>query len=666
MNTFFKKLPALIFLFLTLSSSAQECLCDLDGTYDAVTTVINTNSGIGWDQCEGNVWEGVIDLLLESNEDGETYVVSSLGPDNLFWNDPSFGAYYACYGTSAQASLPNSEQDGSLRFESNCGFSFRGSSQWGEVFSVDTLSIIEDTLRFIWSNDYGEAAMVVLTRQDELNWIDKECQSNYTTESDSLALVALYNNTDGENWFSVWDLTEPVEKWHGITLDDNSRVSNIALDENMESGFPGNNLNGEIPIELSQLEGLVELDLANNRSLSGPIPSELGQLNKLEILRFFNCNLTGTIPPELGQLENLSVLSLSVNDLEGPIPIQLGSLSNLTRIFLGFNRLEGEIPDELGNLTSLNVLALNANQLSGEIPASFENLKELTNLTLYHNDLSGNIPEYFVDYQNLSRLDLSYNNFGGSIPEGFHNLSELIHLRLSNNNLEGSIPEDLALSDIFVLQLNDNNFTGAIPSFLFSRPSRTQTLLHNNDLSGCVEDVMSEICAFQVIDMPNDTFLNATEELPIYNSSSSGISLSGNPKLAWGGDMTNWCNGEEQIGASCEDGDPLTFDDAISEDCSCQGQTSSVNEIEHLTSLSIVPNPTSTNSPTILLFELSKSTNLEIKLLDVQGQELFTTSARFNQGQNQSIIKTDKVIPGFYIVQINDGSSVAVRKLVVE
>ena len=64
----------------------------------------------------------------------------------------------------------------------------------------------------------------------------------------SLALVALYQSTDGDNWLynSNW-LTESVNKWYGVTVNDN-RVIRLHL--------YGNLLEGVIPNEISALSRL--------------------------------------------------------------------------------------------------------------------------------------------------------------------------------------------------------------------------------------------------------------------------------------------------------------------------------------------------------------------------------------------------------------------------
>ncbi len=118
-------------------------------------------------------------------------------------------------------------------------------------------------------------------------------------EDDSLALVALYNATDGANWTdnTNW-LTTPVSQWFGVTVD-GDRVTELNL--------AANQLTGSIPPELGNLTGLTFLDL-NSNQLTGSIPPELGNLTGLTQLFLTNNQLTGAIPPELGSLTNLTDL----------------------------------------------------------------------------------------------------------------------------------------------------------------------------------------------------------------------------------------------------------------------------------------------------------------------------------------------------------------------
>ncbi len=188
--------------------------------------------------------------------------------------------------------------------------------------------------------------------------------------ADRAALVALYNATNGPNWANNdnWLTDAPLSEWHGVTTDDDGRVVDLTLSENR--------LSGEMPRELGNLDKLRKLWLPRNR-LTGEIPRELGKLSGLLFLELSSNQLNGEIPPELGNLTRLNVLSLSINNLSGEIPPELGGISNLRQLQLNRNELSGELPSELGGLTKLKWLVISDNQLTGCIPRSLENSLEL-------------------------------------------------------------------------------------------------------------------------------------------------------------------------------------------------------------------------------------------------------------------------------------------------
>ena len=126
-------------------------------------------------------------------------------------------------------------------------------------------------------------------------------------------------------------------------------------------------------------------------------------------------SLTGPIPSELGNLSDLESLYLSGNGLTGPIPRELGGLNRLATLHLSDNGLSGSMPRELANLRALVSLAINGNDLSGGIPPQFAGLSALVSLVLDNNDLTGPIPPELGDMSSLLELSLT-NNAGLSGP----------------------------------------------------------------------------------------------------------------------------------------------------------------------------------------------------------------------------------------------------------
>ena len=140
--------------------------------------------------------------------------------------------------------------------------------------------------------------------------------------SDREVLILFYHATNGDNWINKrnWLSDRPINQWRGVETNDDGRVTSVSLIYNR--------LTGTIPSRLSDLDELINLDLAST-SLTGEIPSELGNLTKLQKLRLNENNLTGEIPSELGNIDSLGWLDLWSNDFSGRLPESLTNLENL-------------------------------------------------------------------------------------------------------------------------------------------------------------------------------------------------------------------------------------------------------------------------------------------------------------------------------------------------
>jgi hypothetical protein len=291
---------------------------------------------------------------------------------------------------------------------------------------------------------------------------------------DSLALVDLYNSTNGPGWRSNWLTQAPLGSWYGISIT-NGRVDSVNL-----RGF---NLSGSIPASLGNLSSLTYLNLMQNQ-LTGNIPSSIGNLTKLLELHLSSNQLSGSIPPSLGNLTNLTWIHLTGNQLSGFIPSTLGNLNNLQRLEIGYNQLSGSLPTGLESLPKLTYVSLPMNQLSGSVPSFLGSSGTLTYIDLSSNLITDTLPSTLGGLHNLSYLYLANNQITGNIPSSFGNLLNLKYLYLVNNQITGNIPSSLSkLTLLSSIGLANNNLSGNIPSTLSKLSSLQYFDLSSNHLT---------------------------------------------------------------------------------------------------------------------------------------------------------------------------------------
>ena len=375
--------------------------------------------------------------------------------------------------------------------------------------------------------------------------IQQVVDNNTCRERDSLALVSIYKSTDGPNWINTWDTLRPIDEWFGINVDTEGCVIQIDLDGNPDfnnrtstSQSVGNNLVGTIPDEIGELTNCLTINIAGN-NLSGGIPNSISKLDNLVSLSLINNGLGGEIPSDLFLLKNLTFLQLIAENLTGSITNAIFDLEKIESLNLGENNLSGSIPEEIGQLLTLKNLILIKNNLSGEIPKSIGNLKNIeSSLWLSDNQLSGEIPH---EIGNLIKIEqsiwLQNNNLTGNIPSAIGNLKLLRNFYCDNNKLTGNLPEALiSLDSLRCWSLSNNSFSGCIP----------------DSYNAWCENLQPGRCAPPSFD-------------GFY------VTLNNNPKLPWGGEFVQYCNSNEQIGAPCDDGNPVTSNDIINQDCQCMG-----------------------------------------------------------------------------------------------
>ncbi|CAB9517525.1 LRR receptor-like serine threonine-protein kinase At4g08850-like [Seminavis robusta] len=202
-----------------------------------------------------------------------------------------------------------------------------------------------------------------------------------------------------------------------------------------------NQLSGEIPFHLTRNRNLVELSLGSNR-LEGTLPPEMDSLHKLQRLELGVNKFQGPVPDIFGRLHSLQVLDIRNNTFgqyhdepEKPakIPTSLGALTNLKILKINTNLFRGAIPEEWWNMKSLEIFHLYDNDLMGSIPEEINGFSRLRDFQVQDSFMTGTVPKQLGECQNLEKLMLYNSKFTGTIP------GEICDLRGSRSKSKLSI-----------------------------------------------------------------------------------------------------------------------------------------------------------------------------------------------------------------------------------
>ena len=182
--------------------------------------------------------------------------------------------------------------------------------------------------------------------------------ANAGLASDCAVLIALRDTLAGSASLN-WSANTPIAQWEGIG------------DDSLEGTPPqvvrlylgGLGLDGAVSSELSGLTELKELYLQDN-DLSGPIPSELGELSGPHLpapaeQRSDRRDTGRARRPRSTERAAAPTATTS----PASFPPELRSLTKVTRLWVADNDLSGSIPAEIGDMANLDWLNLGAEQL---------------------------------------------------------------------------------------------------------------------------------------------------------------------------------------------------------------------------------------------------------------------------------------------------------------
>ena len=299
-------------------------------------------------------------------------------------------------------------------------------------------SVVDGSDNVIESFTFQKAVEVAANRITNVAPVHFEAVIIRNRQTDSLALVAIYNAIDASTWKEdkKWDLTKPINEWaSGIKLNTDGRVTQISFTALLASAL------WTLPEEIGNLTELTTLKL--NKNVKGQLPESVFTLPKLEKFYFENGDLEGTLSEKLGQMTTLTELYVDGNaKLEGSISAAFGQLKNLVKINVSNTGISGTLPAELANCTALTDIVASNAKLSGELPDIWGSLTALKSLMLNGNQgLTGPLPASLGSLTKLTGIQLQNCSFTGNIPVEWGNLpSTCKTLNVSGNQLKGVVP----------------------------------------------------------------------------------------------------------------------------------------------------------------------------------------------------------------------------------
>jgi len=287
-------------------------------------------------------------------------------------------------------------------------------------------------------------------------------------------------------------------------------------------GLNSNKFTGRIPPSLGKLSKVKWLDLADN-NLTGLLPNSrdngagLDQLINAEHFHLNQNSLEGPIPEYMfNSSMKLKHILLDRNVFSGTIPSSIGVISTLEVLRLNDNNFTGLVPD-MKNLTKLHVLMMSNNKLLGPMP-NLTDLKGLENVDLSNNRFTpSDVPSWFTELPKLMTLTMQSVGISGKVPPELFSLADLQHVILSDNQLNDTLDIGNNISKgLDLVDMRNNRITSVT---VYSNLNSTLLKLNGNPL--CKDSLLSRmmLCTDRLTEPPTmDPFSNVECPNPFIES----------------------------------------------------------------------------------------------------------------------------------------------------
>lgn len=322
-------------------------------------------------------------------------------------------------------------------------------------------------------------------------------------EDDSLALVAYYEATNGDQWVdnSGWLTDDPLWSWVGI-----EEVANVAGDGEPADwrviviDMPRNNMTvpGPLPAQLADLEYLEDFKADVNLHI-GSLPVELANLERLQFLLVRTNLFTGEVDWDtFAQMPVMEQFRIRQNYFSGPLPEVLGENGEwpaLQRFYVDDNRFTGSIPDVDPDMTTLVRVYLHNNQLTGAIP-DWSNLEDMEYYRIANNDLDeGPIPSWIYSAwgETLIRFQIHNTNRTGSIVPEFTNMTALEQFviggpgdTIGEGETMDDIPDMSVMPSLRRITFTGGGWTGELPEWVGNVANIEDVHFQRLDVTGTI------------------------------------------------------------------------------------------------------------------------------------------------------------------------------------